>query len=460
MSFSRRFKPRRRGQASEFDNLAHSLSILVLNQRWFVDELRARGHRVVFAGHERKTPDVLLRRSPGYNIETLLDELPSGFKPDRIIYHDDSAPLMLAGFEKVTIPTLFYSIDSHHHIGWHAHFALAFDCVLVAQRNYLEKFQSTHSNAHWFPLWAPELVEPNYPKTIGVSFRGNLNPKLHPKRAKFFEKLKQLVALDLQVGRYADTYARSKIVINQAVKDDINFRTFEAIICGALLITPEVGTGLSELFCPGRDLITYRPGDVDEAAQKIRYFLAHDDERENIAQSGRAQVLRYHTAACRAEQLEALLLDLKCGPRPMKHLGMVFTLLTSGKTWGKLSPDFAARFYRLAGKQLLHSAANNELVGKMFQSAVILCKHHLESIGCNEESQQLIEQVRELCPGDSIVGLSHIESLLARGEHQRAFEVAASFSSVPAEVLKQAPSIMEQIRKEILPVTRSAQGEG
>ena len=65
-----------------------SLSIVVLNQSWFVDELRNRGHKVVTLGWNDTSADILIPM-PGLPIdEVLADQL--DFKPDVLLYHRNS----------------------------------------------------------------------------------------------------------------------------------------------------------------------------------------------------------------------------------------------------------------------------------------------------------------------------------------------------------------------------------
>ena len=71
-------------------------------------------------------------------------------------------------------------------------------------------------------------------------------------------------------------------------------RLYEATGVGSLLLTDE-GANLSELFEPGREVVTY--ADVDDLVEKARHYLAHDEERRAIASAGQARTLRDHTYA-------------------------------------------------------------------------------------------------------------------------------------------------------------------
>jgi len=58
------------------------------------------------------------------------------------------------------------------------------------------------------------------------------------------------------------------------------------------------------MFDPGKEVVAYRT--PEECAELIRYYLAHDDERQAIARAGQARTLREHTYEHRTKELIAL----------------------------------------------------------------------------------------------------------------------------------------------------------
>ncbi len=90
----------------------------------------------------------------------------------------------------------------------------------------------------------------------------------------------------------AEIFSQSKIVLNISIKDDVNMRVFEALSTGSFLLTNELPT-LPILFQDGVHLATYRS--LDEAVEKARYYLAHDAEREKIAEAGYREFIGKHT---------------------------------------------------------------------------------------------------------------------------------------------------------------------
>jgi len=79
-----------------------------------------------------------------------------------------------------------------------------------------------------------------------------------------------------------------------------NMRLYEATGVGAMLIT-DAKENLSDLFEVDREVVTYRT--AQECAEKILYYLDHEEESEKIAQAGQARTLHDHTYAKRMEEV-------------------------------------------------------------------------------------------------------------------------------------------------------------
>jgi spore maturation protein CgeB len=82
-------------------------------------------------------------------------------------------------------------------------------------------------------------------------------------------------------------------------------RLFEAAACGTPIVSDR-WKGIDSFFVPGREIVlAHRTEDVLHVLQGIG-----EDERLRMAERARERVLAEHTAAHRAEQLEAYALDL------------------------------------------------------------------------------------------------------------------------------------------------------
>lgn len=263
------------------------MNIVLLNQDWLKLELEQLGHKVVTASW--LSNHLMITVPWGSNAEEFLLQVRNYFEPDMLIYYDNSSLPTIFNIEDIKIPKIFFSVDTFHHLSWHGEFARQFNLTLVAQKDYVEKLREKAGldvNIEWFPLWVAQSYEPKEEKIYDVSFRGTLDEKLHPDRLEFFKRIAREVNIDYGGGPIADVYPRSKIVINQAVKKDINFRNFEALLGGALLLTPNVGNGIEEIFADRVNCVFYEDGNAEDAIAKIKYYLEHEEERKSIAEAG------------------------------------------------------------------------------------------------------------------------------------------------------------------------------
>lgn len=309
--------------------------VLCVNKTHFVAEFEAAGYEVVVAGvveeQQPNRPDAWSQQWHDFLFETnssleeLLERVPGRERLAGIVYYDDSYPaLRVRGIERAPVPVLFYAVDVHVHSAWQPHMIGGIDGVCIAQRDYLARYRRFVPDARWLPLWAPEVLTPQADPQIPVCFRGNLNPVQRPERVAFLEALGRLVPLDSAEGEYQKPFCNSKIVINESIGDDVNFRVFEGLMSGALLVTPRLGNGLDALFQDGRHLILYERGNVQEAAEKILYFLAHDDERRLIAAAGRAEVMQRHSKEKRGEEIVRIFQSLTVSGRAAKFYSSAF----------------------------------------------------------------------------------------------------------------------------------------
>jgi hypothetical protein len=93
---------------------------------------------------------------------------------------------------------------------------------------------------------------------------------------------------------------RAKVVLNIHGGDflDTETRVYEVLGCGAFLLTEKLSPE-NPFSC--LDLAQF--DSFDDLVDKVRYYLAHDEEREAIAEHGHRSALDGHTYAHRAQQI-------------------------------------------------------------------------------------------------------------------------------------------------------------
>ena len=98
-------------------------------------------------------------------------------------------------------------------------------------------------------------------------------------------------------------FHESKININitaRSIRSALPLRIFDVLGCGGFLIT-NFQSELPDYFEIGKDLVTYES--EQDLLDKCTYYLAHEDERLEIARNGYEKVKQYHTWEIRLAQL-------------------------------------------------------------------------------------------------------------------------------------------------------------
>jgi hypothetical protein len=105
---------------------------------------------------------------------------------------------------------------------------------------------------------------------------------------------------------YYEALSLAKIVLNGAIDmagaDRGNMRCFEALGAGALLLSDE--GNYPEGMRNGETIVTYRS--PEHAIEQIKTFLAAEEERLAIAQSGREMVMAHYSKELQWERFESL----------------------------------------------------------------------------------------------------------------------------------------------------------
>jgi spore maturation protein CgeB len=133
--------------------------------------------------------------------------------------------------------------------------------------------------------------------------KDNIKKFLMGKDIRFPVKNKNIVAHgSISDENYIRLFSQSKICIGLSSCGEthangdrilqIRLRDFEAPMCGAFYIT-EYQEDLAEFYEIGKEIVCYKS--KEELLDKIKYYLRHDSEREQIAQAGYKRAQRDHT---------------------------------------------------------------------------------------------------------------------------------------------------------------------
>jgi tetratricopeptide (TPR) repeat protein len=289
------------------------MNILALGNIVFVRELRALGHRVVTAGVEQEKD--LIFDLQDFSFAEILRRIPAADRPDVCIISEHLGPRVFpSDLGHAPLPVAFYSIDTHLNYFWVKELARTVDCILTTQKDFIPDLARRSPQAHWLP-WSfdpAESFDAGVERDLDIVFVGRVDEN-RLRRKNLLDHLAGRFNVSLFTPTPEKTYtlpeisrifSRAKIVVNEAICQELNFRVFETLPTGALLLTEQIGNGLNDIFTDGEHLLTFTPYDfLDKAA----WALEHDAERRAIADAGRQEALARHTRQARATELAQIL---------------------------------------------------------------------------------------------------------------------------------------------------------
>lgn len=206
---------------------------------------------------------------------------------------------------KVIFPKKFTYFASDTHLGYDYRLKTAkkAEHVFVAQKEGTELMIKDGVKATWLPHGVEPRAFPAEPKAIkkyDVCFVGHL---VSQERVDFLDtmfkefpnfwfgsRLSRYVKVEEGVNDdCADIFKKTKVVLNPPTKGDFNMRVREATCTGSFLLTEWV-YGIDELYDCEKEIVTYKT--IEEAIEKTKYYLEHDEEREKIAEAGMKRTLK------------------------------------------------------------------------------------------------------------------------------------------------------------------------
>jgi spore maturation protein CgeB len=208
-------------------------------------------------------------------------------------------PISMKGYKN----SFYVASDTHLGYDYRMNKAKEFDFVFVNQKDAVEMFKKDGVEATWLPHAVEPQAYPNTPvamKKYDIGFVGYVS---FEKRAYMLDEILKHFPNFFYGQRLfeecAEIYRKSRIVFNTAATDDLNMRVFESTATGAFLLTENIPT-IHELYDDGVHLVTY--DNLEDAVDKARYYLEHEDEREKIAKAGMERTLNNHTYKHRIEK--------------------------------------------------------------------------------------------------------------------------------------------------------------
>ncbi|MDA8430841.1 MAG: glycosyltransferase [Geobacteraceae bacterium] len=257
-----------------------------------------------------KEQDVSTGGTP--DMEQILAAIAPADYPDLYLWVESVGGHYPLNLDALSCPKVCYLIDSHLNLPLHLEWAKQFDMVFIAQREYLNEFRKLGIKAYWLPLGCDPEVHCRFdlPKVYPVGFVGGV--AAGSRRETLLKHLTSQIPVHYERCFWDDMarlFSQSQIVFNEAIRNDLNMRVFEAMSTGTLLLSDMArNSGQEELFRDGEDYALYRDSNICDVA---RFYLDNEELREQIAARGRRLVHNAHTYAHRMDDLLAVALGGK-----------------------------------------------------------------------------------------------------------------------------------------------------
>lgn len=209
------------------------------------------------------------------------------------------------GLERLRVPKFAWLVDTHKKPEFHRQIARDMDLTFFAMQRWGHVLDA--GPRVWLPLHADaRIFRPVEAERLwDVAFVGS-----QPWRAEALERLARAHGLQVLVttttgpaekSETASIYARSRLVFNRHVANDLNFRVFEALACGRVLLTDAQPNGQYELLEDGRHAIVYK--DDGDLERQVLRLLGDAELRTRIEREAAQHARAHHTTAVRVAQL-------------------------------------------------------------------------------------------------------------------------------------------------------------
>lgn len=242
-----------------------------------------------------------------------------------LLFYIEPRGLLPRGLERAPCRTVCFLCDTILGLAPRQAIAQLFDEVVLYHLNAVDGFPNHGAgHVHVSPFAVdPELfTDRGRTRDLDVVYVGSLDDVWAPRR-RLVDRLKSEFTMNdverrLSTAEVSALYARAKIIVNVCINGTINPRIFDAMGAGALLLNGATPAALGEMFTEGEHYVAFR--DEEDAAAKVRYYLANEAERARIAKAGNAAVHAKHTYDIRMKDLMERLAAAPAASRPAKAM--------------------------------------------------------------------------------------------------------------------------------------------
>lgn len=273
----------------------------------------------------------LIRKYGKAEMNKLLIKEVKEFKPDLVffsIFRDEFNKETLKKISKKTITFNWFADDVSRFESFIKYWAFYFNWVSTLSESLIPKYKSIGYKNVVLTQWAsnPRIYRKlNLPKKYNITFVG----QAHGNRKRIVAEIKRKgfdihvwgwgwKSNQIELEKMVEIFNQSKINLNFTLaaynfrfytrflpwflqsgvdflergRSFLNGRTFEVPACGGFQLSGEISS-LGKYYKIGEEIIVYK--NLEDLAEKTKYYLKNENAREKIAHAGFERTLKDHT---------------------------------------------------------------------------------------------------------------------------------------------------------------------
>ncbi|MGE9986092.1 glycosyltransferase family protein [Desulfovibrio sp. SGI.169] len=265
------------------------------------------------------------------------------FRPDLLVQREHLARrIFLSGLEELDCPKIFWALDTHLNLFWQRWYGRLFDLILTPHPHLFNSLPAAwrlENSARPFAMpgcrraWRSHAQRRQTAAFVGVLDQNR------PRRFNFAQFLRQRHHVDarpLAFHAMLDLYDDTRLLPNESICQEFNFRIMEGASCGCCVLTEDIGEDLRVHFEPGQEVLTYRHAlELDEL---LSFFSTRPALTEKIGQAARRRVQTAHLPEHRAAELGLILRSLSARSRSSGESERIFALACV--QWARGNPAY------------------------------------------------------------------------------------------------------------------------
>ncbi len=271
-------------------------TILSINSN--IDQsLRELGHEVI---------SFPIREKGTYSVQDYMDQCP--VQPD-IFFQREIIGLRVLFHDVHTLPcrSVFWGIDSHLCYWWQMHYAALFDIYVTPHTSLLQRLSPEWLHPYMRRLANVAPLRPFTPhaqRPEAINFVGRLSGTRPGRKliCAFLQEHYGLSHIDnISFSNMLALYEQTRIIPNESITNEVNFRLLEGAGCGCAVISPHVGPDQDCLFEPDKEILIYTS--LDSLGAHLERCLHDVPFAEKLGRRAWLRAQKEHLPLHRAQQL-------------------------------------------------------------------------------------------------------------------------------------------------------------